>query len=146
MRPTVETRRSSGSSVEDLEADRAGLGHAVGDRDLAQVHLRDRALHDLDRARAAGHDAGAQDDRSNCAKSGWSISAMNIVGTPWSAVQRSASTVFKRRERIEAFARKHHRGAVRHAGEVAQHHAEAMVERHRDAQPVVLGRASSPRR
>ena len=32
------------------------------------------------------------DDRSKLAKSGWSISAMNIVGTPCSAVQRSAST------------------------------------------------------
>ncbi len=32
------------------------------------------------------------EERSNFAKSGWSISAMNIVGTPWSAVQRSAST------------------------------------------------------
>jgi hypothetical protein len=39
-RPTVATRRSSGSSVERLEADRAGFGHAVGDGDLAHVHLR----------------------------------------------------------------------------------------------------------
>jgi hypothetical protein len=33
-----------------------------------------------------------RDDRSNDAKSGWSSSAMNIVGTPYSDVQRSAAT------------------------------------------------------
>ena len=31
--------------------------------------------------------------RSNAANSGWSISAMNMVGTPYSAVQRSSATV-----------------------------------------------------
>ena len=44
-----------------------------------------------------GHGAPAMmpvrsDVRSNRAKSAWSSSAMNIVGTPCSAVQRSAST------------------------------------------------------
>ena len=32
-------------------------------------------------------------DRSNSANRGWSSWAMNIVGTPYSAVQRSACTV-----------------------------------------------------
>ncbi len=32
-------------------------------------------------------------ERSKRAKSGWPSSAMNIVGTPYSAVQRSVSTV-----------------------------------------------------
>ena len=33
------------------------------------------------------------DFRSNFSKSGWSSSAMNMVGTPCSAVQRSSATV-----------------------------------------------------
>ena len=33
------------------------------------------------------------DDRSKRSNSGWASSAMNIVGTPYSAVQRSAATV-----------------------------------------------------
>src|SRR5689334_9951945 len=43
-----------------LETDRTGFGHAVGDRHLAHVHLVVDALHDLDRAWRAGHDARAQ--------------------------------------------------------------------------------------
>src|SRR6185437_5392461 len=43
-----------------LAAHRAGLGHAVGDGDLAHVHPVDDLLHHLDRAGRAGHDAGAQ--------------------------------------------------------------------------------------
>ena len=66
---------------------------------------------------------------------------MNMVGTPYRAVQRSASTVFEHGAGVEALAGIDHRGAVRHAGQIAQHHAEAVVERHRDAQAVVLGEA-----
>ena len=71
---------------------------------------------------------------------------MNIVGTPWSAVQRSSATVSQRRQRIETFAGKDHAGAVRHGGEIAHHHAEAVIERHRDAEPVLAASAASPRR
>ena len=39
-----------------------------------------------------------------------------------------------------------HGRAVGDAGEVAHHHAEAMVERHGDADPVAAGQAASPRR
>ena len=70
---------------------------------------------------------------------GWSSSAMNIVGTPCSAVQRSAATASRTARGVEALARKHHRRAVREAGEVAEHHAEAVVQRHRNAEPVALG-------
>ena len=41
------------------------------------------------------------------------------------------------RDRIEAAARIDHGGAVGEAREIAHHHAEAMIERHRDADPVV---------
>src|SRR6516162_1337632 len=77
-------------------------------------------------------------DRSNLPNSGWSISAMNIVGTPCTAVQRSASSASSV-QRIEALARIDHRRAVRQATEIADHHPEAVIERHRDAHPVVLG-------
>jgi hypothetical protein len=33
--------------------------------------------------------------RSNLAKSGWSISAMNIVGTPYTAVHRSSAIALR---------------------------------------------------
>ena len=60
MRPTVETRCSRLSSTPRLEADRRGLGHAVGDGHLRHVHLVDHLLHHLDGAGRAGHDPGAQ--------------------------------------------------------------------------------------
>ena len=65
--------------------------------------------------------------------------AMNMVGTPCSPVQRSASTASSVADRIEPFGRAHHRGAVGDAGEVAEHHAEAVIVRHRDAELVVRG-------
>ena len=64
---------------------------------------------------------------------------MNIVGTPYRAVQRSAWTVSMTASGIVAFARDDHARAVRRAGEVAQHHAEAVIEGHGDAHPVLRG-------
>ena len=52
------------------------------------------------------------------------------------AVQRSSATVSQHRQRVEASAGIDHGRAVGEAGEVAHHHAEAVVERHRDAQAV----------
>ena len=62
---------------------------------------------------------------------------MNMVGTPCSPVQRFGLNRFQRRRRIERLGRAHHAGAVGDAGEVAQHHAEAVIIGHRDAEPVV---------
>src|SRR5262249_36280840 len=45
----------------------------------------------------------------------------------------------QRGERIEAFAGERHAGAMSERREIAEHHAEAMIERNGDAQPV-LGR------
>ena len=59
-RPTVAVRRSRSSSTRVWHRHRRRLGHAVGDGDLGHVHLVDAPLHHLDRARRAGHDAGAQ--------------------------------------------------------------------------------------
>ncbi len=79
------------------------------------------------------------EDRSWSANVGWFCMAMNIVGTPYTAVQRSSAIAPQRRPGVEAGRRDHHRGAVGGAAEVAHHHAEAVVEGHRDAQPVGLG-------
>ena len=43
--------------------------------------------------------------------------------------------------RVEALAGKHHRRPLGHAAQRAHHHPEAVVERYRDAQPIVLGEA-----
>ena len=80
--------------------------------------------------------------RSNLANSGWSSWAMNMVGTPYSAVQRSSAMACRvasgsKHRRID------HGRAVRQAAEIAHHHAEAVIERHGNAQPVV-GRELEP--
>ena len=68
---------------------------------------------------------------------------MNIVGTPYSDVQRSCCDRLQGGRRVERRAPGITIAApcVVHA-EVAHHHAEAVVERHRDADPVGLGVAA----
>ena len=60
------------------------------------------------------------------------------------AVQRRAFFLFdglQRRQRIESLAGIDHRGAERHGSEIAHHHAEAVIERHRNADAVFFGQA-----
>ena len=60
------------------------------------------------------------------------------------AVERGAFLVLHRlqhRQRLEAFRRIDHRGAMRQAAEIAHHHAEAMIERHGNAEAVVRRQA-----
>ena len=122
-----------------LEADRAGLGHAIGDRHLAHVHLAVDALHHLDRAGRAGHDAGAQRFQVEARKFGM-IELGDEHGRH--AVDRGAFLLLdgcQRRQRIKAFPGIDHGRTERDGGQVAHHHAEAMIERHRDADAVLLG-------
>ena len=66
---------------------------------------------------------------------------MNMVGTP---LQPGAALVLhgtQDGDRVEPFARIDHRGAVRDARQVPQHHAEAVVQRHRYAQAVAFRQA-----
>ncbi len=83
------------------------------------------------------------EDRSKRENSGWSSSAMNMVGTPYSVVHFSCAIARQRRQRIKALAGIDHGGAERDRGEVAHHHAEAVIERHRDADAILLGQAAS---
>ena len=119
-----------------LERHRRGLGHAVGDRHLGHVHLAVDALHDLDRAGRAGHDAAAQTAQVEVGE------ARRVeFGDEHRrhAVQMGAALVVhraQRGQRVEALAREDHRGAGDGAGQRAHHHPEAVVQRHRDAQAV----------
>ena len=124
-----------------LETDRAGFGHAIGDRDLAHVHLVVDALHHLDRAGRAGHDAGAQRFQVEARKLGM-IEFGDEHGRH--AIERGASFLLdglQRRQRIKTLAGIDHGRAERHRGEIAHHHAEAMIQRHRNADAVLFGQA-----
>ena len=120
-----------------LETDRARLRHAVGDGHFAHMHAVDDPAHDLNRAGRAGHDAGSQRLEVEAVEFGM-IEHGDEHGRH--AVQPGAGfglNRFQRCCRIERLGRAHHAGAVGDAGEVAQHHAEAVIIGHRDAQPVV---------
>ena len=119
-----------------LEAHRAGLGHAVGDGHVPHVHLVHDAAHHLDRAGRARHDARAQGGEVGRGEAGMAELGDEHGGH---AVERGAALGRDGREHglgIEATAGKDHGGPVGEAGEHAHHHAEAMVERYRDADAV----------
>ena len=143
-RPTVaDPLARASSSTRRLRRHRRGLGHAVADRHLVHVHVADAPLHHLDRARRAGHDPGAQGRQVELREVG-----QLELGDEHRrhAVERRAALVLHRLAASptgsNAARRDDHRGAVRGAGEVAEHHAEAVVEGHRDADAVVLGVAA----
>ena len=120
---------------------RRRLGHAVGDGHLVDARV-DELLHHLLGARRARHDAGAHARE---------VVRRQVGQRPLGdehrrhAVERRALLVGDRAQgqgRVEAGRRDHHRRAVGGAREVAHHHPEAVVEGHRDADPVLLGVAA----
>ena len=123
-------------AAQRLRRHRRRLGHAVTDGHVDHVHAVDALLHHLDRARRPGHHAGAQARQVELGEARWPSSAMNIVGTPYSAVQRSACTASSTVRGSNASFGITIVAPWRGAAEVAHHHAEAVVEGHRDAQPV----------
>ena len=64
---------------------------------------------------------------------------MNMVGTPCSAVHLWRAIAASVASASKLSPGKHHGGADRGAAQHAEHHAEAMIERHRNAQPVARG-------
>ena len=68
---------------------------------------------------------------------------MNIVGTPYSAVQRSP-------DRLESLRGSNHSAWINHgramsdATQVSHDHAEAVIQRHGNAHAVVLGQLDGP--
>ena len=122
-----------------LAAHRAGFGHAVGDGDFRQVHVVHHPLHHGGGARRAGHDAGAQRGQIEFLESRVVQLGDEHGGH---AVQAGAFFVlhrFQHGERVEAVIGVDDGGAMREAGQVAQHHAEAVVQRHGNAQAVGSG-------
>ncbi len=121
-----------------LETDRTGLGHAIGDRDIAHVHPVDDLAHHLDRTWRAGHDSSAQRGEVE-AREFWMLKLGNEHRRH--AVERGAFLLRDRRQRnewIKPLAGINHGRTMGHGREVAHHHTEAMIERHRDANAVVL--------
>ena len=137
-RPTVPTRSSSGSSSADLRRDRRGLGHAVADGHLGDVHAVEHLLHDLDGAGRAGHDAGAQRRQIE----GGEARVIELGDEHRRhAVERGAALGGDGLEHalgVERLVGDDHGGAEGDAGEVAHDHAEAVIEGHRDADAIAL--------
>ena len=122
-----------------LGRDRAGLGYAIGDLHFIQVHVVDDTLHHFDRASGTGHDPGAQ-----MAQVQRLAFRMVEHGDEHGRHTVHASGFFfgcglQRGKRLEGGTRINHRGAMGHAAEVTHDHAEAVIQRHRNHQPVMLG-------
>ncbi len=114
-----------------LERHGRGLGHAVADRHLAGVHPVDHLAHHLDRAGGAGHHPGAQAREVVPREPGVLEHRDEHRGH---AVDTGAPLGLDRGETlagVERLPRQHHGRAVGEAGEVAQHHPEAVIEGHR---------------
>ena len=122
-----------------LETDRAGLSHAVGDGDLAHVHLGHDPFHDINGTGRSGHNAGAQAGQVVFPE----IRQVQFGDEHGGhAVQGRAlllADCSKGQGRVETVVGNDHGSAVNGAVEVAHHHAEAMVKRHRDTEPVRFG-------
>ena len=115
-----------------------GLGHPVADRNLGHVHLGLHALHHFDGTRRTCHDPGAQ--RAELVR--FEIRQRELSDEHRrDAVERGAVLLLHRVERerrLEGGTRNDDRRTVGDDREIAQHHAEAVVERNRDADPVAL--------
>src|SRR5579872_5814252 len=116
-----------------------GLRHPVADRDLGHAHLRLHLLHDLDRARRPGHDAGAEAGSVELRE----LRVLQLRDEHrGNAVQRCAALRLhglEDRERIKRLRRNDHARPVSRARQVPEHHAETVVERHRNADAVPFG-------
>ena len=103
------------------------------------MHLVDDPLHHLDGAARPGHDAGAQRRQVVPRPPRLLEHRDEHRGNPVDRGAAGFGHCPQGLRRIEAFAGKHHRRALGHAAERAHHHAEAVIQRHRNAQPIVLG-------
>ena len=112
------------------------LGHAAGDGDFTTMHFRHHAFHQFGRARRAGHDARAQGRQIKLAELRMVQLGDEHRGHPVQCRAALFRHTLQSVHRTEMRRGQHHCRAVRHAGKVAQHHAEAVIERHGDAESV----------
>ena len=117
---------------------RAGFGHAIGNRHLLHMHLVDHPAHDFDRTGRARHHAGAQTGQIEAFKFG-----VVELGDEHRrhTIKRGAAFRGDRLEggqRVERIGRIDHGRTVGHSRQIADHHAETVVERHRNTDAVSL--------
>src|ERR1700723_1813961 len=119
-----------------LKAHRTGLGHTVGNGHFRHMHLIDHPMHDRNRTRRTCHDPAAQtrfvefpearmvedgdEHRRHAVKCGATLRLDTLQGC----------------QRVKAAAGINDRGAMGEAIQVAHTHSEAMIQRHRNANPV----------
>ena len=122
-----------------LGDDRRALGESIGDGHLPTMHFLDHLFHHLDGTGRAGHDSGPQGAQIDPGEFGV-LQFPNEHGRH--AVDSRASLLLDRLQRgpgIEGLGGNDHGGSVNGAGHVSQHHAEAVVEGHRNADTVPAG-------
>mmetsp|Transcript_32714 Transcript_32714/g.108169 ORF Transcript_32714/g.108169 Transcript_32714/m.108169 type:complete len:513 (-) Transcript_32714:521-2059(-) len=120
-----------------LEGDGAGLGHAVAHRQVRHVHVSPHPRHGRDRAERARHDAGAE--RREVERAEVREGELRKEHRRH-AIQRAAPLLLhrlQRRARVECARREDDGGAGGDARERAKHEAEAVEQRHRQADGVV---------
>src|SRR5471030_190961 len=122
-----------------LAAHRARFRHTVSNRDLGQMHVAYHPLHDLDRARRTGHDAGAQAAHIELRKARV-IECSDEHGRH--PVQRCAFLRLYGLQNgfgVEALGGVNDRRTMGQARQIAHDHAEAVVHRDRDAYSIHVG-------
>ncbi len=122
-----------------LKTGRAGLRHAVANGDLAEMHGLNAAAHHFDGARGTGHHASAQTGEIKVGEI-WMFQFCDEHGGH--AIERGAALLrhgFQGGTRLKAFAWKDHSCTVRETGQIADHHAKTVIQRHRNTH-FVLGR------
>mmetsp|Transcript_11178 Transcript_11178/g.35329 ORF Transcript_11178/g.35329 Transcript_11178/m.35329 type:complete len:445 (-) Transcript_11178:591-1925(-) len=120
-----------------LEGDGAGLRHAVAYRQVRHVHVAPHPLHGRDRAERARHDAGAE--RREVERAEVREGELREEHRRHT-IQRAAALLLhrlQRRARVEGARRDDDGGAGGDARERAKHEAEAVEQRHRQADGVV---------
>ena len=113
-----------------------GLRLAVGDHHLSHIHEGAHLLHELNGAGRSSHDSRSQAGEIVFGKIGV-LKLRDEHGGH--SVHSSAALLLDGRhdqDGIEVLGRQHHCRPVRHAGQIGEHHAKAMVKGNRYAKPV----------
>ena len=119
--------------------DRAGLSLAIGDQHLAHMHLLEHFVHYLNRAGCTGHNAGTQAAEIEVPK----LRVIQFGDKHRRDTVQGGATLLRDRRQghagVKGLTGEYRGAAVGDTGEVSHHHAEAVVQRHGDTQPVVFG-------
>src|SRR6185436_220974 len=103
------------------------------------MHFLHDALHDFNRARRSRHDPGAKCGEVEFAKL-WMVEFGDEHGRH--TMQRRATFLrhrLQRMNRTEVWSGDDYGCAVRHASQVPHYHPETVIERHRNAESILMG-------